>query len=122
MSNAKRSPERIAACKESALKVYRERREWGVCIICGKPKVNGETTKTCIRCKETMAEYRNRKRNHIRETTKERMDRYRAAGLCIYCGQPTVPGLRLCAHHREYHTKADRKYRMFKGEVEQNDT
>ena len=117
MSYAKRSPERVAACKESAKKLYRERREWGVCITCGKPRLNGETTKSCVKCKEAKAEYRKQNRQHIRETTKERMDRYRAAGLCIYCGKPTVPGLRLCTYHREYYIKADRKYRMAKGDV-----
>ena len=111
-----RSPERIAACKAASKKLYRERREWGVCIICGKPRRNGETTLACVDCTLARAEYRERNRQRIRETGKERRARYRAAGLCIYCGKPAVPGLSQCEYHRMYYSRTARGGKKTKNE------
>jgi hypothetical protein len=33
---------------------------------------------------------------------REYRERNRAAGLCYHCDAPTVPGLKLCPHHRDY--------------------
>lgn len=121
MSDIKRSPERIAACKASSNKLYRERREWGVCVICGKPRRNGETTAACIACIKARAEYREQNRRHIRESTKARMDQRRAEGLCIYCGKPALPERRLCGYHLEHHRETDRKNRIHKREARQID-
>lgn len=112
-----RTPERIAMCKACSKKLYQERREWGVCIICGKPRRNGETTLACVHCTKARAEYRERNRQHLRETTKERMNRYRAAGLCIYCGKPAVPGETQCQYHKEYYSKVNAKRRKRKKEA-----
>lgn len=85
-------------------RLRKERKAWGVCTVCGKP-LHGEKTFACKKCNQRQAEYREENRQHIRETTKERMDRYRAAGLCIYCGKPAVEGKKLCQYHRNYYAR-----------------
>lgn len=92
-------------------KLYAERREWGVCIICGRPRRNSETTLACADCTAKRAEYRRQRRDHLRESAKERMDRYRSQGCCPYCGKPAVPGRVVCQYHLEYYAELRRKQR-----------
>ena len=106
----KRSPERIAACKASCKKLYYERKEWNVCLVCGKPKKDGETTQTCKSCLESRAEYRKKHHDRILELQRDRISRFKAAGLCLYCGKPAaVPGGQKCEYHVEYYRQKNRE-------------
>lgn len=105
-----RSEARRAACKAASKRLYHERRDWGVCTVCGKPKKNGETTIICAKCTQYRTEYRDQNRQHINELARARRQRYREQGLCIYCGKPALPGSTRCAHHKELCKKEFKKY------------
>ena len=108
--SVERTPERIAACKMHSKKLYHERSEWGVCVMCGKPKRSGETTKICIDCLKTRREYRERNHEKLLQRQRERVAKLRAAGLCVYCGKPTENGLYRCEKHKKYYTEINKKY------------
>lgn len=93
-------------------RLYEERKEWGVCVTCGKPLRNGEKTVSCQDCITDRAKYREDNRQHIRDNARDRMNRYRAAGLCVFCGKPVVEGKKLCQYHRDYYSKKPKDKNM----------
>jgi len=68
------------------------------CTDCASPPAHGHR-----RCAPHLAERRALE-------ARQRADR-RAAGLCVTCGRGAVPGLSLCAHHREYYRARDESRR-----------
>lgn len=101
-------------------KLYLERKLWGCCILCGKPLGKNVETLSCPRCIQKRANYRQENRNHIKESNKSRRERYKAEGLCIYCGKPAIPGRTQCEYHREYYSRINRKYFKRRKEEQQN--
>lgn len=89
--------------------VYRQRKEAGLCVRCGKrnPLYNDLR---CGICKEKMDLRRQERRvRNGKLTCKERLEQ----GLCYFCGAKTVPGLKVCEKHRqvcaENGSKSDRE-------------
>ena len=78
---------------------YRVRKESGVCVNCGVRKaVEGKTQ--CIACakKKALKEYNRRKeKNGFRIERSER----NSYGLCYFCGDPVVPGYKVCEKHHK---------------------
>lgn len=108
----KRTSERYAKDKEQIQQrnrkrrkeLYAERKAEGTCIRCGQKKATKGVY--CLECyvkvrKQKMKEKEKRKREnggYIREIRKEK-------GLCAQCGEPTLPGKRLCQKHYEIAAK-----------------
>lgn len=103
-----RSEARKVACKAASKRLYNERREWGVCVVCGRPKKNGETTAICDPCKRRRAEYRNTNRQRINELCNARRNRHREIGLCIFCDEPAEAGSTRCGYHKEYYAEINK--------------
>lgn len=85
---------------------YNERKEEGLCTVCGKKKAtNGQLCTECYRkrlLRRRVNEYSGRAYG---EAFRERMD----AGLCMYCGKPQVEGYKFCAEHLEAKRKIVKK-------------
>lgn len=94
--------QRRAVTEACRRRLHDERVEWGVCILCGKP-LRGEKTLSCAACIEKRAEYREKNRERIRQQQRDRIQFYKANGLCIHCGRPAEDGYKKCAYHREYY-------------------
>lgn len=115
-----RGEARIAVCKECSKRLYHERKEWGVCATCGKPRRNGETTVMCVHCLEKRAKMRQENREKINEYARARRQRFKAQGLCIDCGKPAIQGQTRCEYHKEYYAWTARKHHL--GRKQKNDS
>lgn len=80
----------LAAAAEAMLRRHRERKDAGVCVICGAPPVAGLT-----RCREHLAAVNDYQAQRRKELTRE--------GWCVRCGVgvAAVRGHTLCAQHIE---------------------
>lgn len=116
MSQKKRTPEREAISRAAGKKLYLDRKLWGCCIICGKPLPEETDFLSCDACLKKRAEYREQNRARIRRYSQERRSKFRAAGLCVYCGKPTIGGKSKCEYHREYYAEMNRRYFKNKNE------
>lgn len=95
-----------------------ERKENGLCPMCGRPIKSG-TYIYCKQCRE--------KKNAARRTQNSRRpgDHFKeriAAGVCMYCGEEVVPGYKLCEtclnRTRDNFRKAnERSYRRCRKEI-----
>ena len=90
--------------KKRSKPLYARRKAEGLCVKCGRKKaIKGIY---CLECyvkerKREIERTEKRKREnggYIREIWKEK-------GLCIQCGEPTLPGKRLCQKHYEVAAK-----------------
>lgn len=81
---------------EKRKRLYNERLEWGVCVICGAP-LKGTKTHACPACLE-------RQRKYQRKKAAER----RSLGLCVYCDTPAAHG-NLCERHYNYYKTINRE-------------
>lgn len=90
--------------KKRKNETYAKRKAAGLCVRCGKKAaIKGVF---CLECyvkerKRGIEKVEKRKREnggYIREIWKEK-------GLCIQCGEPTLPGKRLCQKHYEVAAK-----------------
>lgn len=74
-------------------KTFKERKEAGICIRCGKRKAE-EGFSTCKLCREKA-----NKTRHAREGFKpDRKERYKQ-GLCYWCDNPIKEGFKVCEKH-----------------------
>jgi hypothetical protein len=76
------------------------------CSICGR---DGHNKLTCGR---TSTRQRYLERKWKRESTAARRARYRAQGLCFYCGLPPRVGLKTCLDCAMNVTAAQRAYKQ----------
>lgn len=90
--------------KQTTPRLYYERKLWGVCVICGKPLRNGETTISCVDCLAKRKKQVAERRDKVREQSREFRRKHRAAGLCRYCRLPALEGRSICEYHREYYS------------------
>lgn len=101
--------------KQYQKQLREERKQWGVCIECGKrPPFAGR-----VRCEEclcrdllahpsTLSAEKQRKQTESRKA--KRAER-RAAGLCINCGKPVYKDHTRCYEHYLKNKRASDKYR-----------
>lgn len=89
--------------------IYREKKAAGICVRCSKPATHGlycyEHSIAAKRHSIATAERRRLSRNERGLVPEKRAE----AGLCIWCGEPAVPGLRCCDRHRGIFSESGRK-------------
>ena len=97
---SKRPEEKKLRDKESIRlsheRIRQERRDAGICYICGKREVE-KGKKRCLVCKESSNRY-NRERSN-RKSNKLTREQKIEQGICIWCDQKAKDGKRLCEEH-----------------------
>ena len=95
---------------------HKERRVWykehGICPDCGlREPVPGRVT-----CEVCLKKYQKKQQAHPeRNAQKKAMREARiAAGLCLQCGRPAIPGQRMCERCRMMRNDSSRKYKILK--------
>lgn len=107
--------------KGTTPRLYYERKLWGVCILCGKPLRNGETTLSCINCRNKRKQQASARRERVNEQSRELRRKHRAAGLCNYCNTPAIEGRSMCEYHKEYYSKTNQLLRKQRREQAQSE-
>jgi hypothetical protein len=79
----------------------------GLCIRCGEPVVPGrrQCQKHLDYCRTKSRQYYNENPGRDYALKKVRRARRKAQGLCVYCGEPALPGRGQCAAHAEYNNR-----------------
>lgn len=90
----------------------KERKEKGLCVECGK-KAYGNYT--CLECMVKRRKRRAKRLSH--ESVDERVSRNERPvyGMCYMCGEPVIPGKRLCREHYEKVCENMKKARESRG-------
>jgi hypothetical protein len=109
MMTQNNNAERLERYRSAAKELYHDRKVWGVCVVCGKPKKNEETTSLCRNCLQKRKDRFESMHEYVREQAKARRERHKAAGLCTYCNTPVVEGSNMCERHREYYRAQSKK-------------
>ena len=95
----------------------RERYRWykdrGICTTCGRTWVVPGHVR-CKQCEAQIAKYHAASYEKRLERQKQRRQERIAAGLCIDCGKPAVPGMRKCERCRMMRNDSTRKYKIHK--------
>jgi GT2 family glycosyltransferase len=101
--------ERKQSSYEYKHKLYNDRKAWGVCVICGKRMMNGESTIVCDICLKKRRDWAAPRREILNRQRREFAARHKAMGLCAYCNSPAVEGITLCEYHRSYYKELNKK-------------
>ena len=95
----------------------RERYRWykdrGICTTCGRAWVVPGHVR-CKECEAKIAKYHEASYDKRKEQQKQRRQERIAAGLCIECGKPAIPGMRKCERCRMMRNDSTRKYKIQK--------
>ena len=103
--NAEKSKEYQCRRRE----IYQEKKAAGICVRCSKPATHG------MYCYEHSIEQKraSQKRSQIRKIARHERelipDERKSKSLCLWCGNPVVPGLQCCEKHREVFINAGKK-------------
>ena len=101
-----RRPEYEKRHNENKKIQYRQRKQDGICVMCGKKKAN-----LGVYCSECHCKRLSRRRDREKtgreygEAFRERM----RMGLCMYCEKPQVNGYRFCEEHLKVRRKVSKK-------------
>ena len=87
--------------REWSKKEYQKRIEAGICTRCGKRDAD-KGYRTCGLCRE-----KDTNKRRIRNYKQPREDRIKQ-GLCYFCDNPVVDGLKVCEEHRQLAIKNSR--------------
>ena len=72
--------------------------EYCICVTCGKRYTDGYH-KLCDKCLERIGKDRKAFRQKHPDYQKIRYHSHKAAGLCVRCNAPALPGKTTCARH-----------------------
>lgn len=108
--NAKRyDPEKAKRYQARRREIYQEKKKNGVCVRCSKPATHGiycyEHSINAKRRSQRRAEERKRIRHKRGLIPDERKDK----GLCLWCGENALPGLRCCEKHSNIFSEAGKR-------------
>lgn len=108
--NVKRyDPEKAKEYQKRRREIYEQKKEAGICVRCSKPATHGIYCYECsIKAKRNRRERAEREkiRRHERGLVPEER---RAAGLCLWCGKPAIPGKQCCEMHSQAFREAGKK-------------
>lgn len=108
--NARRyDPEKAVEYQGRRREIYREKKAAGICTRCSRPATHG------LYCYECSVKVR---RNEIRQAERRKRERHerglipkkrRESGLCLWCGEPAMPGFLCCSRHKKIIADAGKK-------------
>lgn len=67
---------------------YKERKENGLCVVCGRPRGNSPSLE-CVECR--VKRIKRAKKSYIPRSERVGSD------LCYHCGKPVIDGMKVCA-------------------------
>ena len=88
----------IEVKKRGNIERYHWLKERGFCVTCGSRYAEPGRCR-CAECRDAVNESHYRRYDAWRKGQKDMQERRKAAGLCICCGNPVVPGRRMCEKH-----------------------
>lgn len=89
-----------------------ERKEWGVCIECGKrPPFEGRVRCEVCLCRDLLAHHKTTDSDARKENLKKQRAERRAAGLCTDCGKPVYKEYSRCYEHYLRNKRASDNFR-----------
>lgn len=92
--------------------LWAERKEWGVCVECGKkPPFEGRVRCEDCLCRDLLAHHKTTDSPKRKENLKKLRDERKAAGLCIICGKPAYKEHTRCYECYLRNKRASDKYR-----------
>lgn len=101
--------ERKNAANEYRRILYRERKQWGLCVVCGKQIKDSESKIMCSDCLKTRREWASSRRETLNAQHKKFAAKHKAKGLCAHCNRPAVEGITICEFHRNYYKELRKK-------------
>lgn len=98
--------------KQYLKQLREERKEWGLCIECGKrPPFEGRVRCEVCLCRDLLAHHKTTDSPKRKENVKKQRAERRAAGLCTDCGKPVYKEHSRCYEHYLKYKRASDKFR-----------
>lgn len=101
---------------ESAIRNKKRREDFkalGLCVLCGKNQTGGLATCTSCRSRQNRASRRERRAELNRKYRKKKEE----DGICSYCKEKAIAGLRVCERHRRKKSEYNKNYTENKSDV-----
>lgn len=98
--------------KEYLKKLRQERKDWGLCVECGKkPPFEGRVRCEDCLCRDLLAHHNTKDSDTRKENRKKQRAERKAAGLCTVCGKPAYQEHTRCYECYIRNKRASDKYR-----------